>query len=211
VINITNIKTGKIGAVITGLSVVVFALSMFIGYAADIYTAYVSYFVCMLIAIGYILFAAAITASNGNKQTKAAGLAAVAFASVYAVLIFIVYFAMLTTVRLNGILSYEAMSIINYDYVGSLFFNYDLLGYGFMAVSTFFIGFAVEPNNKGDKALRVLLWVHGVFFLPCIIMPMTGVFTSDTNPIIGTALLEIWCLFFLPICILGWRYFKKNA
>lgn len=59
-----------------------------------------------------------------------------------------------------------------------MLFNYDLLGYGMMALSTFFIGLSMNPISKADKWLKCLMMVHGVFFISCFIMPMTGVFTD---------------------------------
>ncbi len=65
-------------------------------------------------------------------------------------------------------------------------FNLDLLGYGIMALSTFFIG--------------------------CFIMPMTGMFAdSDGSASIGGVIaLEFWCLYFIPIGILLYLHFKNN-
>ena len=207
-----NITLGKIGTAVTGASIAVFALAMLVQLTTSIHTAQLSYFACIFIAIGYVMFASAIVACNKDKQLLGAGLAGIAFAVVYAVLIFIVYYAQLTTVRMNGALSEEALSIINYERFGSLFFNYDLLGYGFMALSTFFIGFLVRGKSKSCKALRTLLWVHGVFFLTCLFLPMLPVFTPDMagGEITGTIVLLVWCAYFLPVCVLGWRYFKTR-
>ena len=203
-------KLGEIGTIVTGASVTIFALAMLIGLLTELNTALVSYFVCIFIAVGYIMFTAALAAPSKDKTLSAAGLAGLAFSVVYAVLIFVVYYAMLTTVRMNSTLGDETLSIISYERLGSLFFNYDLLGYGFMGLSTFFIGFTITPQNKGDKALRLLLWIHGIFFVTCFFMPMFPVFTPDMagGDVIGTLVLLVWCAYFLPICILGWRYFK---
>jgi hypothetical protein len=207
----TNIKLGKIGAIVTGASVAAFALAMFVELVSRWNTSAMSYFVCIFTAVGYIMFAAALAAPSKDKPLTAAGLAGLSFSVVYAVLIFIVYYAMLTTVRMNGTLGEETLSIISYEYLGSLFFNYNLLGYGFMGLSTFFIGFTVTPKNKGDTALRLLLWIHGIFFVSCFLMPMFPVFTPDMagGEIIGTLVLLVWCAYFLPVCVLGWRYFEE--
>jgi hypothetical protein len=208
----SNNKLGKIGAVITGVSVMSFAFAMLIGLVTGLNTSYISYFVCIFIAVGYIIFAAAFTAPGKDKPLTAAGLAGMAFAVVYAVFIFIVYYAMLTTVRMNNELSAETLSIISYEHLGSLFFNYDLLGYGFMGLSTFFIGFTVTPKNKSDRVLRLLLWIHGIFFISCLLMPMFPIFTPDMvgGDVIGTFVLLVWCSYFSPVCILGWKYFKSE-
>jgi len=207
-----NNKLGRIGAIVTGASVAAFALAIFISLVSELNTLYVSYFVCMFIAVGYIIFAAALAAPSKDRPLTAAGLTGLAFSVVYAVLIFIVYYAMLTTVRMNSALGEETLSIISHEHLGSLFFNYDLLGYGFMGLSTFFIGFTVKPKDKGDTTLRLLLWIHGIFFFQCLLTPMFPVFTPQmaNGYVIGSLALLVWCAYFLPICVLGWRYFKSE-
>lgn len=196
---------GKAGAVITGLAVLSFSVSMIFGLFYN--AIFASCLSSIFIAIGFVFFIVSIFACNKNPERKAVGLAGIAFAVIYAVIIFLVYYAECTTVRMNGTLSEETLSIISYGYLGSLFFNYDLLGYAFMGLSTFLIAFTLEPESKGDKALRGMLWGHGIFFLSCLIVPMFPVFTSGASNIPGTILLEIWCAYFLPVCILGYKYF----
>lgn len=200
---------GKIGAAVTGISVAAFAASMIFGLISGLDVGFVNYLVCIFIAVGYVMFASALI-RTGDRPVMAVGLAGLSFAVVYAVLIIIVYYAMLTTVRMNGALSDETLSVINYERMGSLFFNYDLLGYGFMGLSTFFVGFTVIPENKGDRSLRILLWIHGIFFLSCLIMPMFPVFAPDMQggALIGSLLLLVWCAYFLPVCVLGWKHFN---
>ena len=200
---------GRVGAGVTGAAVLCFTVSMLFGFFAD--TLFYSCLSSMFIALGYVLFVGALAAAN--PQRRAAGLAAIAFAAVYAAIILLVYFAEVTTVRMNAALSAEALSLISYGVAGSLFFNYDLLGYGLMALSTFFAGWALQPKDGGDRALRALLMIHGVFFLSGLIVPMLPVFTEGAGgtDLLGTLLLEFWCAYFLPVCILGYRYFAKAA
>jgi len=185
---------------------------MLVGLVSVLNTNLVSYLVCIFIAVGYIMLTAAFIAPQKGRLFTAVGLAGLAFAVVYALLIFIVYYAMLTTVRMNVALSEEALSIISYEHLGSLFFNYNLLGYGLMGLSTFFVGFTVMTKTKGDRALKLLLRIHGIFFVSCLIMPMFPVFTHDMSggDIIGTLVLLVWCAYFLPVCTLSWRYFKNE-
>lgn len=75
----------------------------------------------------------------------------------------LVYFAECTTVNLSPQLDEKILSIIDYGHTGSLFFNYDLLGYGFMALSTFFAGFLVNKTEKHGKTLSLMLKIHGIF------------------------------------------------
>ena len=133
------------------------------------------------------------------------------FSAIYAVLIFLVYFAQTTTVRLEG-LNEQAAKLLDYGQ-GGLLFNYDLLGYGMMALSTFFIGLSIKAESKPDKWLKYLMIIHGVFFISCFIMPMTGAFTNmgtGDNGSGGTIALLFWCAYFLPIGILSYRHFGKG-
>jgi len=59
-----NSKLGRIGAAITGACVVAFALAMLIGLLFGLDTALVSYFVCIFIAIRYIMLTSTFIARN---------------------------------------------------------------------------------------------------------------------------------------------------
>lgn len=204
-----NNRVGKYGSLLTGISVLVFAISMIFSLLQKNSGAFISYLSCMFLAIGYIIFACSIYSVNNNNDKKVLGLIGVAFSIVYCVLIFIVYYAQCTTVNLNSNLSNDALSIINFSKLGSLFFNYDLLGYGIMALSTFFLSFIVDTKNNRNMILQKLLLIHGIFFPSCFIVPMFPIFNANTGSVIGTILLEIWCVYFLPICILGYKYFQN--
>ena len=126
-------------------------------------------------------------------------------------MIIIVYYTQCTTV-VNETLGGDAQRILDYRYLG-LMFNLDILGYGIMALSTFFIGLAVNVENRIDKALKILLLLHGAFFPACLIMPMTGMFLGSTGSTSsgGYIALEIWCAYFLPIGILAFLHFKNSG
>ncbi|QAA32130.1 hypothetical protein [Clostridium manihotivorum] len=199
-----NKKIGMHSAIVTLIGVIGFAISMIVGKNAG------GYFFSIIISLGFIPMICTFSSLN-SKENKAAGYAAIAFSSVYAVLVGLVYFAQLTTIRLSK-LSPEALAILDYQHLGSLFFNYDLYGYAFMALSTFFVGLTIEVFNKRDKWLKALLLIHGVFALSCIIMPILGVFSTAAKGsyTMGVLALEFWCVYFTPICILAYQYFKKN-
>ena len=199
-----NRTIAKTGAIIVTATVLLFAVCMLIPFDFG------SYFVCMLLPIGYIMMAAGFVNECSEKRRTAANVGMV-FASIYAVLIFIVYFAQTTVVRLDT-LNEQASRILDFQ-KGGLLFNYDLLGYGIMALSTFFIGLTMEPMSKQDKWLKYLMMIHGVFFFGCFIMPMTGVFRSmadGASGMSGVIALEFWCAYFLPIGILSVIHFKKR-
>ena len=122
----------------------------------------------------------------------------------------VVYFAQLTVVRLSE-LSNQVSQILNYKNFG-LFFSYDLLGYAFMALATFFIAFTVQVTNKSDKWLKALLLIHGIFAVSCVIMPMLEIFKADMvgGDLIGVLVSEFWCAYFAPSCILSYLHFRKK-
>jgi hypothetical protein len=82
----------------------------------------------------------------------------------------------------------------------------------FMALSTFFTGITLEPKDKKEKWLKKLLCIHGFFALTCFTMPVLGIFNPDLTgaDMIGIIILEFWCIYFMPICILSYLYFKNN-
>lgn len=201
-----NKTISKIGALLVTISVALFAL--FMPFSSDW-----SYFVCMILAFSYLIMSAGLY-NESDKEHKVAATAGMLFAAVYAVLILLVYYAQITTVRLSE-LNKQATLLLDYSY-GGLLFNYDLLGYGMMALSTFFFGLAFKTETKVDKWLKWLMIIHGVFFLSCFIMPMTGVFNSmaEGNPKGGldggVLALEVWCAYFIPIGVLSYIHFNRQ-
>lgn len=199
-----NRRIARAGALTVTISVILFAVCMLIPFLFG------SYFVCMILPIGYIMMCAGFY-SESHEKHRAAAMAGMVFAAVYAALIFLVYFAQMTTVRLDA-LDGQAMRILDYSR-GGLFFHYDLLGYGMMALSTFFVGLTIVPQGRADRWLKCLMLAHGVFFFPCFIMPMTGVFgsmSSGESSKGGVAALEFWCAYFIPIGILSLVHFRKG-
>lgn len=197
-----NQKIGKTSAIIVTFAVVCFALCMPFGFLFG------DYLSSMLIAFGFVPLMCAF-AANGKPESKAAGTASCVFAGMYAVIILLVYFTQVTTVRLET-LNPQATALIDYTKFG-LYFNYDLLGYCLMALSTFMIGFTIDVRTKSDKALQRLLWIHGVFAIGCFLMPMLGVFNANTTDAewIGTLLLEFWCVYFIPVGVLSYLHFNR--
>ena len=199
-----NRTVPRIGAAVVAVAVFLFALCLIIDFT------YGSYLVCMFLPMGYIMMAAGFHQESGEDR-KAVSVIGMVFAAVYAVLILLVYFAQTTSVHL-GRLSEEALGILDFRR-GGLLFNYDLLGYGMMALSTFFIGLSFQAGNREEKWLKYLMMIHGIFFIGCFIMPMTGVITGMANGETshsGVIALVCWCAYFLPIGILAYRHFGRQ-
>ncbi len=197
-----NRRIPQIGAAVVAVTVFLFALCLIVDFTFG------SYFVCMFLPMGYILMAAGLRREAGKDRRVAADIALV-FAAVYAVLILLVYFAQTTAVRLEA-LSPQAEAILDFKR-GGLIFNYDLLGYGMLALSTFFLGLSMKAEGKRDRWLKGLLMIHGVFFPGCFFMPMTGLYlnTGGETSRGGVIALVIWCVYFLPIGILAYKHFSS--
>lgn len=197
-----NRKIGMSGSLVNGISVAGFAISMLIKFDFG------SFFMCMILAIGFILMVSSFV-EECEKSKKSASYAALIFTAIYGVFILLVYFAQTTSVRLEN-LSEQASQILDYSKYG-LFFNYDLLGYGMMALATFFIGLTITVKNNVDKWLKRLLIIHGIFFIACFIMPMIGMFSNtEAGYWTGVIILEFWCVYFIPIDILSFIHFKNK-
>ena len=117
----------------------------------------------------------------------------------------------LCTVVARTSLTDQAAQLLDFQRF-NLFFHYDLLGYAMMSLATFFAGLTIHPADRGDKWLRLLLLIHGIFFASCLVLPLTGVFAEMPEAAwVGTAVLEFWCFYFLPVGCLACRYFAKDV
>jgi len=193
----------RIGAGIVTAAVFLFAVCLLIDFSFG------AYLVCMLLPFGYIMMTAGFYYES-DEDCKVAANVGIDFSAIYTVLILLVYFAQVTNVRLDD-MTEQAVMILDFKR-GGLIFSYDLLGYGMMALSTFFIGLSIKAKSKSDQWLKRLLMIHGVFFFGCFIMPMTGAFSrmSDGGTNTGAVIaLVFWCIYFFPIGILSYKHFSN--
>ena len=199
-----NRTLSKIGAAVVTVTVFLFAVFILFDFTFG------SYLVCMFLPIGYIMMAAGFQ-HESTEQTRVSANIGLILSAVYAVLILLVYYAQTTSVRLEE-MSDQAVRILDYR-KGGLMFNYDLLGYGIMALSTFFTGLSIQAENKPDLWLKRLMIIHGVFFLSCFFMPLTGMFIQkgeSSGGKGGSIALLFWRIYFLPIGILGYKHFNDK-
>ena len=122
-----------------------------------------SYFFSVLIAWGLVLMLAGFARTAPAGHTIAATCALV-FGGMYALCNTIVYFVQLSVVATTP-LGTQAAALLDFQQFG-MFFSLDLLGYGLMALSTFFAGLALAPTLREETVLRWLLLAHGAFALP---------------------------------------------
>lgn len=194
-----NKKIGTYASAVNCFAVICFALSMLFGFD------YGSYLSSMLFAFSFVPMMCGY-AYFAEKGAKLAGYASVAFSAIYAAIILLVYFAQLTTVRLDE-LTQQAATLLDFQKCG-LLFNYDLLGYAVMSLAAFFAGLTVTSRTKAGRWLKYLLMIHGVFFISCMTAPMLGLFKADSPTWIGVAVLEFWCFYFCPISLLSYLHFS---
>ena len=199
-----NRMISKAGSAIVTVTVFLFAAFLTINYSIG------SYFVCLILPIVFIMMTAGLH-NECEVDRKVAANIGLILAAVYGTMIMLVYFAQLTTVK-NEQLNEQAANLLEFGRFG-LIFNYDLLGYGVMALSTFFTGLSMKPKDKADKWLRALLMIHGVFYFSCTFMPITGMFarmSSGGDGIGGRLALVAWCIYFLPVGILSFLHFHSG-
>ena len=194
----------KAGSLIVTGTVFLFAVFLIINFSIG------SFFVCLILPIGFIMMTAGLHNECEDDRKVAANIGLI-LAAVYATFIMFVYFTQLTTVK-NEQLNEQAAKLLEFGKFG-LIFNCDLLGYGVMAISTFFTGLSMKPNSKTGKWLKALLMIHGVFYFSCTFMPITGMFakmSSGGDGIGGRLALVAWCVFFLPVGILSFFHFNNR-
>ena len=196
-----NKMISKTGSAIVTVTVFLFAFFLIINFSMG------SYFVCLILPIGFIMMTGGLQNECESDRKTAANIGLI-LAAVYGTFIMLVYYSQLTTVH-NEQLNEQAAKLLKFNKFG-LIFNYDLLGYGVMALSTFFTGLSLKPESKTDKWLKALLMIHGVFYFSCTFMPITGMFarmSSGGDGIGGRLALVAWCVYFLPIGILSFLQF----
>ena len=194
----------QVGSAIVTVTVFLFALFLIINYSMG------SFFVCLILPIGFIMMTAGLHNEIESDRKVAANIGLI-LAGVYSTFIMLVYFTQLTTVN-NEQLTEQAANLLEMGKCG-LIFNFDLLGYGVMALSTFFTGLSMKAKNKADKWLKAFMMIHGVFYFSCTFMPITGIFSkmsSGGDGLGGRLALVAWCVYFLPVGILSFLHFKKD-
>ena len=147
-----NKTIAKLGSWIVTVTVFLFALFLIINYPMGYY------FVCLILPLGFIMMTAGLHNECENDRKVAANTGLI-LAAIYGTFIMLVYFAQLTTVN-NEQLTEQAAKLLEFGKFG-LIFNYDLLGYGMMALSTFFTGLSIKAENNADKWLKALMMIHG--------------------------------------------------
>ncbi len=201
-----NKKIGFVSSLAMSGAVAIFLICLVVAlFAQNIFTENLSYGVCAVLSWAWVA-SACVHSCYAKSERSAAAKIGVALGVIYSTIISIVYFTQITTV-LHKSVDEKILQAFSFTSAGSWLFNLDLLGYGLLALSTFFVGLTLHAENKADKALKILLMLHGAFFVcmfvPVLPLPATNQGNGGTIALIG------WCLFFLPICILSCLHYKN--
>ena len=201
-----NRKIGLIASIVMSCAVAIFLICLIIAlFTQNAFTENLSYGVCAVLSWAYVA-AACVYVCYAQQERSAAARIGVAVGVIYSVIISIVYYTQLTTV-LHKSADEKILQALSFTASGSWTFNLDLLGYGLLAVSTFFVGLSLQAETKIDKALKILLTLHGVFFV-CMLVPILPLPATNQGKA-GTVALICWCAYFLPICVLSSLHFAK--
>ncbi len=166
-----------------------------------------NYWSCLVLSWAYIGTACAFAQEAPADRKGVAG-AGIAIAAVYSLLTNLVYYTQLTTVAQDAA-GQEVLRVFRFQQ-GSWMFGLDLLGYGLMALSTFLIGLAMIPEASGDKVLKWMLMLHGLFFPVCVVMPTLDVFPEGSGGNGGVYALMGWCIYFAPMMALAVWHFQTR-
>ncbi len=204
---------GRIAAISIVVETVVFAFSLVWGLIFHSeFDQNLGYAASLLLAISVVIMMACFYRSTPD-ELRMLGLLALLSAVIYAPLCISNYFLQLSVVAFNPLgLSPDALKIIDFQ-PGSPTFAMDMLGYGFLCLSTLVAGFAL--TDARDRALRVLCFVHGALAVPTFAAPiMSGIYMSPSGGganDIGSYILLFWCVVFAPLAWLFMRYFQETA
>ena len=203
-----SLVIGRAAALSIAVETIVFALSLIweILCPAE-FAINLGYIASLLIAISVVIMMACFYDTTANIF----GLLALVSAVIYATFCTSVYFLQLSIVAFNPLdMSSEVLDAIKFV-PGSPTFAIDMLGYGFLCLSTLAAGFALTDTK--DKLLRILCFFHGALVVPTIAGPIiSGVYqsTSSEPDYTGHFVLLFWCAVFVPIALLFMRYFKER-
>ena len=162
----------KAGAAIVTATVFLFAAFEIINFSMG------SFFVCLILPIGFIMMTAGLHNECESDRKVAANIGMV-FAAVYCVLIMFVYFTQLTTVK-NEQLNEQAAKLLD---------------------------FSRFKTDKWLKALMMIhgVFFFSCTFMPMTGMFLK--MSTGGDGLGGRLALVAWCVYFLPVGVLAYRHF----
>ncbi len=210
----TLYQIGFWSAVFAVIEVSIFSIMLILSFWFD--TNIISFIACFLLAPTIVAMIASVHCYT-SQEKKIWSQLSLSFSIIYAIMCIIVYYLQISIVRINTInYSPEILKLIAFI-PGSVIFVIDNLGYAFLALSTLFLA-PVFSGNKLEKRLKYILIVHGLLFIPALILPCLRFFMEmfQTSEVVQTSInygnfaLLFWCLLFVPIPLLLAAIFKRS-
>lgn len=202
---------GRAAAISVALVTAVFALSLIWGLVFHTtLDQIVGYVASLFLAVSVVVMMASLYDQTG-RELRIFGLLALAAAVIYATFCAANYFIQVAVVALNP-LDHPSDVIQLVRFVpGSPAFAIDMLGYSFLCLSTLAAAFVL--TDPRDKTLRFLCYVSGALALPTLAAPIiSGVFRSTSSQAndVGSYILLLWCLLFIPLALLFGKHFHAS-
>ena len=202
---------GLYASLVVAISTIIFGISL-IWEMINLseFTKNLGYVSSIMIALGVVVMMACFYDVT-QKQLKIFSLLALVSAILYAPLCIVTYYLQLSIVSTNSLqLSGDIIEAVNFK-PGSPTSAIDMLGYGFLCLSTIAAAFALKRAE--DKLLRILCFFHGAMVIPTIVGPLNSdVFltTNGETDYTGYIVLLFWCAVFIPFALLFSRHFGRT-
>jgi hypothetical protein len=193
-----NKKVGMYASIITFLGALCFSINipLFLLFYNNTFRIG-NHLSCIFIALGFIAMICSYVAFI-KDENKSVGLISLAFSIIYVIVIVI-----LSIINI-GIIPDRYSNLSNE--IKDILYNLEILGYTFMAMSSFFIGIKLETKNKKELFLKLLLCFQIVFSIIWFISLVNFVYHENMLLL----MFEIWCLYTVLICIFSFLYFKNK-
>ncbi len=204
----TNVKlVGLISSFIAMIMTIIFAFALVLGFWYPVISGIISFIVCFILALAFLIMIICIdTITPEYKQLWSR--IGIAFASIYVVFITLTYYTQLALIFNPPSVSSDILNLLDYQEPNSWIFKINMLGYGFMTLSTLFTAF-VFGKSIMEKWLKRIFIFHGIFFVPTIIFPLLPLKTSvEESALFGSLALILWCVIFIPLAGFVTRYFR---
>ena len=193
-------RLGFWSAILTALAIVIWVAITAINILVPLH--FWVNFSALLIAPSFIVLMASIRANTPQRERLWTDIA-MAFSIIYAVIIGQNYFLQMTVVRQNPL----AFAVLTMDptHKDSVFWAFEILGYGFMSLATLFVS-AVFKKVGVESWIRWLFIVNGVFAMIAVV---GYVLTANPLHIVGLLSVGIWSITFPVAAVLLAIVFKR--
>lgn len=201
---------GMISSLIAMSMTIIFAFALVLGFFYPTLSSIISFTVCFILALAFVIMIVCIDFITPVYKQLWSRIGIV-FACIYVVFITLTYYTQLALFFNPPSVSSDILNLLDYQKPNSWMFVINMLGYGFMTLSTLFTAFVFGKSNI-EKWLKRIFVFHGIFFVPTIVFPLLPLEASvEESALFGSLALILWCLVFVPLAGLVTWYFKEKT